>query len=173
MFSYKDVERILFDIYGNSNRPSGQSIGALRGRIKNLQKIGLSPSNPGRGKRVSYHYEDLARWAICFELAEIGFDPSTIKRFIEAHWNSIFPTFHKTDDADLVVFCPSCLSDNKSPISQYNPNLSSFLLFISANDDVRLSELIKSHPRIIILNIRNVSESLGIAIEDGCARCCT
>jgi hypothetical protein len=75
MFTYSQVERALAAVHGIS--PS--AMGAFRGRIKHFQRLGLVPSSPGKGRKVSYRLEDAYMWALCLELQEFGVDPVIIK----------------------------------------------------------------------------------------------
>jgi hypothetical protein len=75
MFTYSQVERALATVHEIS--PS--AMGAFRGRIKHFQRLGLVPSSPGKGRKVSYRLEDVYMWALCLELQEFGVDPAIIK----------------------------------------------------------------------------------------------
>jgi hypothetical protein len=58
---------------------AGTSGGALRGRIKHFQRLGISPRRPGKGRTIDYETKDVLRWAIALEFAEFGIDPTIIK----------------------------------------------------------------------------------------------
>jgi hypothetical protein len=77
MFAYSKVERVLASVHEIS--PS--AMGAFRGRIKHFQRLGLVPSSPGKGHKISYRLEDVYMWAICLEMQEFGIDPAIIKQF--------------------------------------------------------------------------------------------
>ncbi|WP_413989368.1 hypothetical protein ACMDCR_25865 [Labrys okinawensis] len=76
VYSYKQVEAALAKVQGAPER----SIGVIRGRIKRLQTLGLSPSNPGKGKRLTYQFKDIALWALALEMAQLGLDPTYIAK---------------------------------------------------------------------------------------------
>ena len=78
MFTYSKVERALAAVH----KISPSAMGAFRGRIKHFQRLGLVPSSPGKGRKISYSLEDVYMWAMCLELQEFGIDPIIIKEFL-------------------------------------------------------------------------------------------
>ena len=60
MFTYKEVERALAAVH----QISPSAMGAFRGRIKHFQRLGLVPSSPGKGRKISYRLEDVYVWAV-------------------------------------------------------------------------------------------------------------
>src|SRR5271166_130160 len=86
-FTYAQVESTLarvFDI-----RDGGMK--AFRGRIIHFQRLGLTPSKPGKGKRIVYTREDVFKWAMSLELAEFSIEPTTIRFIIHNCWHDIRP----------------------------------------------------------------------------------
>jgi hypothetical protein len=75
MYTYAEVERALAAVHDVP--PS--AMGAFRGRIKHFQRLGLVPSSPGKGRKISYRLEDVYMWAVCLEFEEFGIDPVIIK----------------------------------------------------------------------------------------------
>ncbi|MFG1417037.1 hypothetical protein V5F38_04370 [Xanthobacter sp. V0B-10] len=123
-YSYKQVEAALVRMYRSAFAFPDQewecdpevrafAEGAIRGRLKNMQKMGIAPSRPGTGRRISYRIEDIMLWAFCLELAECGLDPKKIQLFIKRYWPMAWGSIDTdaTDDADtLLSFRPAFLS---------------------------------------------------------------
>jgi len=108
MWSYAEVETALARLH----MCPPEKIGALRGRLQHLQKLGLKPSSPGKGKRISYSAEDAAQWALALELAEFGVDPIGIKTIVDRVWNTVRnPLLDGPSGADeLLMLNPEMLS---------------------------------------------------------------
>jgi hypothetical protein len=60
----------------------------FRSRIKHFQRLGINGAGvrPGRGASFSYSFEQAARLAIAFLLADIGLDPLLSVELIEKFW---------------------------------------------------------------------------------------
>jgi hypothetical protein len=108
MFTYAQVEKALASAF----EVRTDAMGAFRGRIKHFQRLGLVPSSPGKGKKISYHREDIYKWAIGLEFAEFGLDPTVIKAQLVFAWPKVRRTlFLDPPDADkLFVFYPNIIS---------------------------------------------------------------
>ena len=78
MYTYGQVERALAEVF---DIPSDR-IGALNSRLKHLQRVGLSSSSPGKGKKIGYSFENAFVWALALEFAELGIEPTVIAKFI-------------------------------------------------------------------------------------------
>jgi hypothetical protein len=85
MFTYSQVEDALARVH---SVPEG-FLGAFRGRIKHFQRIGIVPTSPGKGKKISYERPNIFYWALCLEFVECGIDPTEIKRLINVLWGSV------------------------------------------------------------------------------------
>ena len=85
MWSYAEVETALAKLH----MCAPEKIGALRGRLQHYQKLGLKPSSPGKGKRISYEFDDVAKWALALEFAEFGVDPMGIKTIVDRVWGDV------------------------------------------------------------------------------------
>lgn len=83
LFTYGEVERALARIFRLA--PDRQR-GALRGRLKHLQRLDLPGLEPGKGKRVQYGRELLFQWLIALLLAQLGIDPVVIVRAVKENW---------------------------------------------------------------------------------------
>jgi hypothetical protein len=110
LFTYGQVEAALAKLHKVDDR----ALGAFRGRIKHFQRLGIVPSSPGRGKKISYEMEHVIIWAFCLELSQFGIDPSIIKRFIAVLGFAIIADFekisHSTDDM-YFAFYPNIMSN--------------------------------------------------------------
>lgn len=86
MPSYAAVESALAQLHGAS--PEVQR-GALRGRIKHLQRLGLPLGNrPKKGPGNDYTDPQIWQLALALELAQCGIDPTTIVRLISENWEN-------------------------------------------------------------------------------------
>lgn len=82
-YGYAAVESALAQVFGVDQ--NGQH-GWLRGRIKHLQKLGLQPKGPGKGRTISYRLEDIEKWLIAIEMEHFGIDPTRVVDFIQESW---------------------------------------------------------------------------------------
>jgi hypothetical protein len=80
MFTYSQVERALAAVH--QVPPSG--MGSFRGRIRHFQRLGMVPSSPGMGRKISYEMQHVYTWGFALELSEFGIDPSVIKVFTDS-----------------------------------------------------------------------------------------
>jgi hypothetical protein len=89
MFTYAQVESALAEVH----KVSPNALGSFRGRIKHLQKLGVVPESPGRGRRISYELQHVFVWAFCLELSEFGIDPAVVKAFFDTLWHPLLREF--------------------------------------------------------------------------------
>ncbi|WP_424361416.1 hypothetical protein [Methylocystis parvus] len=110
MFTYGQVEAALAKLHGVDSR----ALGAFRGRIKHFQRLGIVPSSPGRGRKISYEMEHVLIWTFCLELSQFGIDPTIIERFVRASGYAIIAEFEKasrlTEDI-YWAFYPNIMSN--------------------------------------------------------------
>jgi hypothetical protein len=110
LFTYGQVEAALAKLH----RVDDRALGAFRGRIKHFQRLGIVPSSPGRGKKISYDIDHVILWAFCLELSQFGIDPNIIKRFIAVLGFAIIADFEKASHptGDLYfAFYPNIMSN--------------------------------------------------------------
>jgi hypothetical protein len=74
-FTYREVEAAL----AVAHEIPEARMGAFRGRLKHFLRLGLVPSSPGKGNKITYTLENVYMWALCLELEEFGLDPVRIK----------------------------------------------------------------------------------------------
>jgi hypothetical protein len=72
--NYAIVERVLARVHGIDEA----GLGAFRGRIQRLQKLGLAPERPGKGKHIAYTNDHVCVWAFALQLSELGVAPNII-----------------------------------------------------------------------------------------------
>jgi hypothetical protein len=86
-YAYADVERGLaaaLDVDEDTQR------GPFRQRLKHLKRLGLPGVEPGKGARIEYTDEQVARLLIVLLLSEVGVDPAEAVTVIKKHWTSLF-----------------------------------------------------------------------------------
>jgi hypothetical protein len=88
-YSYAEVERALAAVF---NLDADRQRGALRGRLKHLQRLGLPGLESGKGKRVAYSFEQASQWLIALLMAQIGIDPAIIAKTVKASWKGLVPS---------------------------------------------------------------------------------
>src|SRR5206468_9926217 len=74
-FAYAEIETALALLHGVPDNVRG----TFKSRLKHFQRIGVVPSSPGKAQKIEYRIGDAARWAVCFEFAELGIPPYQIK----------------------------------------------------------------------------------------------
>jgi len=110
MFRYGQVEAALAKLHGVDE----EGMGAFKGVIIHLQRLGIVAASPGRGKRIDYRLEDVLKWAFCLELLEFGLDPKVISGYLAVLWWNIEEEFSHLDASAVdryFVFWPSVLSN--------------------------------------------------------------
>ena len=107
MYRYGDVEAALASVFG----VEPESMGAFRGRIIHLRRLGITPSAPKKGAPIEYTFEQLAIIAYCLQLAEFGLDPMSIKVFLEITGSKVLPSLLHDEPEDMVFcFFPNAMS---------------------------------------------------------------
>jgi hypothetical protein len=96
--SYRHVEAALLRAYAVPDK----AVGAFRGRLGNLQKLGLfGPKNmPGRGAALAYGPDQFHRLIFACEMFEFGVGPATVLAMVEELWEGrLIPIFKKAEHA--------------------------------------------------------------------------
>jgi hypothetical protein len=88
MASYAEVMKVLAELY----RAGEDAVrGPLRGRIQNLQKLGVPlHGQVGKGKKLDYQRQQIYQLVFCMELAEIGLNPSQVASTVRVLWELAF-----------------------------------------------------------------------------------
>ncbi len=84
-YSYGTVEDALAVVFGA--KPQVQR-GALRARLKHLQRLGLPGLKAGKGTRVRYNDTQAHQWLIAILLIEAFVDPTIAAQVIDKYWTS-------------------------------------------------------------------------------------
>jgi hypothetical protein len=84
-YSYGVVEGALAAVFGVDAKTQR---GALRARLKHIQRLGLPGTAAGKGARISYSLEQASQWLIALLLSEIGIDPVVIVKTLQKNWGS-------------------------------------------------------------------------------------
>jgi hypothetical protein len=100
MLTYKQVETALAKIHFVHEN----AMGALRGRIKHFQKLGIVTSSPGRGKKKTYEIYDLLLWTYCLELSQFGIDPTIIKVVLPNTMPFFIDAIEKVDRSRVDIY---------------------------------------------------------------------
>lgn len=104
-YPYSAVACALVELHGGS----GAAALRISARIKHFIHLGFTPDSPGRGRRISYTFEDVAKWALALEVAQFGMDPTVFTRFVSEAWSMVRPEA-LTSQRGLLVFEPATLS---------------------------------------------------------------
>jgi hypothetical protein len=82
-YTYATVEAALGKVF----QASARTLPVLRARLKGFQRVGLTPSSPGRGKVIRYRKTHIYTWALALALADFGLGPEPIfLLLVEATW---------------------------------------------------------------------------------------
>ncbi len=108
MYPYRTVERALTRLHGDSGAASLR----ISARIKHFIHLGFTPESPGKGKRISYTFEDVAKWAYALQLLEYGMDPTAMKFAVQKSWEDVWPVMEKEDigQNDILFAGPRAIS---------------------------------------------------------------
>src|SRR6476659_4116020 len=99
LFEYREVEAALAEVF---KADSKHQQGALRGRLKNLQRLGLG-SGTGKGARNRYSRAQVYQWLLCLTLMESGVDPSIIIPMVKANWKMLAPVAMQAADEEAKI----------------------------------------------------------------------
>ena len=183
VYSYAQVESALAKVH----HVDDGAIGAFRGRINNLKRLGIVPSSGGRGKKIHYRAYDVLELAFCLQLCEFGIDPSTIKMLSDNIGSEITSAtkMTKSYSEDIyIAFSPNILTsqihrellrDNKSilyslsstsaPENEMTAKRLGEMLAPESYSDGVFKKLSRIATRIAIINfselLRDISQALG------------
>ncbi len=108
MYPYRSVERALTRTHGDS----GAAAMRVSNRLKHLIRIGFTPETPGKGRHISYSFEDAAKWAYAFQVLEYGLDPTSMLFVIQQTWKNVWRAMEKENNGqnELMVAIPNAIS---------------------------------------------------------------
>jgi hypothetical protein len=72
----------------------------LRARLKNLQRLGLPGTAPGKGARARYTRTQLGQWLLAMMMADVGIDPTIVVQAIKAQWKTLEPWITQATDLE-------------------------------------------------------------------------
>ena len=163
MYPYAIVENALAKAF----EIAPASLGALRGRIQHFQRLGMVPSNPGKGRKISYERHHIYKWAIGLSLAEFGIDPRLIRYVIENYiWKRV-DKYLVNDDSEvdkLLVFYPNILSgfaqyEDKRTVGALICDVVDSLSDLERRRDIALHEILLSQ-RLGMINLGHLRRSV-------------
>jgi hypothetical protein len=147
-YTYAQVEAALAD----HHEIDGRSVGAFRGRIKNFQRLGIVPSSPGKGKKITYDFAAVVKWGLCLELAEFGIAPEYIKLIVEARGDATLATL-KLPGEHVLYFSPFLLGGPR--------DLEAIRASTGIAESSKLTGLMTSRlPRVLIINLTELLRGL-------------
>ncbi len=161
VYLFSEVEQALAAMHGIDDA----ALLAFRGRIHHLQKLGLIPSAPGRGQKPRYSFEDVAIWAFCVELIEIGLAPGVISRIVKRLWNGILYCFVEGaswEDDCLLIFQPKMLSSSFPDDVELSDKS---ILRILHGPELSGDVLREMGGRVIAINVSDLHRRMVAAIE--------
>jgi hypothetical protein len=148
MFTYATVEDALLHIFAFKEEQRG----ALRGRIKHFQKLGITPVMPGKGKRITYELHDIYRWALCLNLAEFNIDPKNIAYIDRHNVRHIYPKIELSSVRDFYLyFYPTLITEmSESEASSREPGVEAFGFFYKVYDTTDLYQALDQEPETVV-----------------------
>jgi len=160
-YSYKTVEKALMAVFAARQ-------GALRGRLKRIQTLGLPGGGPGKGQRASYSYEQVCDWLLTLEFEGFGFPPVTAVQMVN-QWNSrlskLIPQARKKLHGDIILAIkPSFISEGGAPILDVESfTLSSFKA--PGGTKAFLEFIAIPRARVCLFNLSSRLEQLDAALK--------
>jgi hypothetical protein len=95
-FSYGAIESALATVF-NTDRKTQH--GALRGRLKHLQRVGFGVA-AGKGARVQYSLAQASQWLLAMLMGEVGIDPTISVETIQKAWPQLQRWFERALDKE-------------------------------------------------------------------------
>ena len=150
-YSYKVVEASLASTFSVEQA----RLGSFRGRIGHLQRIGIVPSSPGRGRRIQYSFEDVAKWAFTLEVEEFGMDPTVCVTIVDGLWSMVKPASLKSPRG-LLIMAPAMISDPKG-----------WTATATVTDRTGLLTIAQTWPRrLMVIDLEHLYTRLADALRD-------
>ena len=108
MYPYRTVERALTRMHGDT----GAAALRISARVKHFIRLGFTPESPGKGQRISYTFEDVAKWAYAVQVLEYGLDPTAMLFVVQKTWEQVWRAMNKGDHGqnELMVATPNAIS---------------------------------------------------------------
>jgi hypothetical protein len=158
MYTYGQVERALCQLHGI---PPEQASGKLRSRLKHFSRIGLTPSKPGRGQKLSYTPHDAVRWALCFEFAQLAVPPEVTKQILAVYGFPLFESFAgPTPKEDQVFWCLGNFFEDA-----LTGGRSRKLGIVPMSEIINVVFKKAEAARVIMVNLTRIKRGLGKALD--------
>jgi hypothetical protein len=93
--SYSMVETVLAKVFAAG---AAAQKGALRGRIKHLQRLGLTVKAPGV-RKIAYTSGQIYELGFCLQLEQLGVDPTLAVKLLQAHRDYVLNAYRKAEEA--------------------------------------------------------------------------
>ena len=74
----------------------------LRARLKNLQRLGLPGTAPGKGARARYTRAQVGMWLLAMLVADTGIDPTIVVQTIKTQWKYLEPWIPQATDMEAI-----------------------------------------------------------------------
>ena len=154
MYPYKTVERVLTRMHGDT----GAAALRINAKVKHFIRLGFTPESPGKGQRISYTFENVAKWAYALQILEYGLDPTAMLSVVAQTWERVWPAINKGNHGqnELMVATPNAIS---------HPSGWGAFAF-----DIRQSQQYQPDwaeiDRTMVVNVSRVSRSLRSALEE-------
>lgn len=84
-YSYAVVEKALASVFGADAETQA---GALRGRLKNFQRLGLPGIEAGKGSRIPYSEAQIQQWLIALLMSEFNLPPTVTVEVLKKYWST-------------------------------------------------------------------------------------
>ena len=95
--SYSMVEAVLAKIFGAD---AAAQKGALRGRIKHLQRLGLTVKARRGVRRIAYTNGQIYELGFCLQLEQLGVDPTLAVKLLQAQREYILGAYAHAELAE-------------------------------------------------------------------------
>jgi hypothetical protein len=93
--SYSMVETVLAKVFAAG---AAAQKGALRGRIKHLQRLGLTVKAPGV-RKIAYASGQIYELGFCLQLEQAGIDASIAAKLLQAYRKYILDAYGEAEEA--------------------------------------------------------------------------
>lgn len=153
MHTFQFVEQVLTELHGGGDFAKSR----ISSRIKHFNRLGFFPTSPGKGKRISYTFEDVAKWEYALQILEFGLDPTAMLFVVDKTWSHVFPRIEEEDSGrnDLIVITPRAVS--------YPGNWASF--DFSVMDSASFGKSWNIIRRMMIINLSGLAFDLRLALS--------
>ena len=158
MYPYRTVERALTRLHGDT----GAAALRISARIKHFIRLGFTPVSPGKGQRISYTFEDVAKWEYALQILEYGIDPTAVYSVVQQSWSRVWPTMEEEDTGqnEILIATPRAIS--------YPDSWAAFDFNVMHSNELAFSATVTSVNffRRMMVNLSAVSRELWAALEE-------